>query len=82
MSDLEYDPHRYAGHLDEREDVAPGDEPEESAGHWVMNANLGLGFSVVLTVFIVPAAYLLAYRKRPGSVPAPDSELQPNQGTA
>jgi len=50
MSDLEYDPHRYAGELDAREDHAPGDEPEESAGHWVLNANLGLGFSVILTV--------------------------------
>lgn len=49
MSELEYDPHRY-------EDHAPGDEPEESAGHWVSNSNLGLGFSVVLTV----AAFLVA----------------------
>jgi cytochrome o ubiquinol oxidase operon protein cyoD len=49
MSDLEYDPHAYAGALDEREDHAPGDEPEESAGHWVRNSNLGLGFSIVLT---------------------------------
>lgn len=45
MSDLEYDPLR-----DERGDLAPGDEPDESVGHWVQNANLGLGFSVVLTV--------------------------------
>ncbi|HKT52998.1 MAG TPA: cytochrome o ubiquinol oxidase subunit IV [Caulobacteraceae bacterium] len=49
MSELEHDPHRY-------EDHAPGDEPEESAGHWVHNSNLGLGFSVVLTV----AAFLVA----------------------
>ena len=49
MSDLEYDPHAYTGVLDEREDHAPGDEPEESAGHWVRNSNLGLGFSIVLT---------------------------------
>jgi len=49
MSDLEYDPHLYAS-LDHHEDHAPGDEPEESAGHWVMNANLGLAFSVILTV--------------------------------
>ena len=46
MSDLEYDPHRYDLHSDH----APGDEPEESAGHWVRNSNLGLGFSIVLTV--------------------------------
>jgi cytochrome o ubiquinol oxidase operon protein cyoD len=44
MSDLEYDPHQYGA------DHAPGDEPEESAGHWVRNSNLGLGFSIVLTV--------------------------------
>jgi cytochrome o ubiquinol oxidase operon protein cyoD len=56
MSNLEFDPHLYTGSLNDREDHAPGDEPEESAGHWVSNANLGLGFSVVLTV----AAFLLA----------------------
>ena len=56
MSDLEYDPHRYSASLDHREDHAPGDEPEESAGHWVANANLGLFFSVILTV----AAFVLA----------------------
>lgn len=36
--------------LDHREDHAPGDAPEESAGHWVRNSNLGLGFSIVLTL--------------------------------
>jgi cytochrome o ubiquinol oxidase operon protein cyoD len=56
MSELEFDPHNYAGLLDGREDHAPGDEPEESAGHWVANANLGLGFSIVLTA----AAFVLA----------------------
>lgn len=56
MSDLEYDPHLTTGGLDHRQDHAPGDEPEESAGHWVLNANLGLGFSIVLTV----AAFVLA----------------------
>ena len=56
MSRLEFDPHDYAGSLDHREDHAPGDEPNESAGHWIANANLGLGFSVVLTV----AAFVLA----------------------
>ena len=50
MSILEHDPHLYTGDLDHREDHAPGDAPEESAGHWVRNANLGLGFSVILTV--------------------------------
>jgi cytochrome o ubiquinol oxidase operon protein cyoD len=49
MSNLEFDPHLYTDSLDDREDHAPGDEPEESAGHWVLNANLGLGFSILLT---------------------------------
>jgi len=56
MSELEFDPHAYAGSLDHREDHAPGDEPVESAGHWIANANLGLLFSVILTV----AAFVLA----------------------
>jgi cytochrome o ubiquinol oxidase operon protein cyoD len=56
MSRLEFDPRDYAGSLDHREDHAPGDEPSESAGHWIANANLGLGFSIVLTV----AAFVLA----------------------
>jgi cytochrome o ubiquinol oxidase operon protein cyoD len=55
MTDLERDPHLLTG-LFEREDHAPGDDPEESAGHWVRNANMGLGFSIVLTV----AAFVLA----------------------
>ena len=55
MSELEYHPLRYTG-LDDREDHAPGDEPIEDAGHWVSNANLGLGFSVILTI----AAFILA----------------------
>ena len=59
MSHLDYDPAQYEDRLDNREDHAPGDEPEESAGHWVRNANLGLGFSVVLTAaaFWVAAAH-------------------------
>ncbi len=48
MSDLDQ-PHARSGALDDREDHAPGDEPEESAGHWIRNSNLGLGFSVLLT---------------------------------
>jgi cytochrome o ubiquinol oxidase operon protein cyoD len=50
MSHLEYDPHQYTGALDHREDLAPGDEPEESAGHWVLNYTIGLGFAVLLTI--------------------------------
>jgi cytochrome o ubiquinol oxidase operon protein cyoD len=56
MSRLEYDPKDYAGALDAREDHAPGDEPVEDAGHVILNSNLGLGFSVLLTI----AAFVLA----------------------
>ena len=56
MSELEFDPAANADLLDHREDHAPGDEPIESAGHYVFNSNLGLGFSIVLTV----AAFVLA----------------------
>jgi cytochrome o ubiquinol oxidase operon protein cyoD len=49
MSHLEYDPHHYNGTLDDREDHAPGDEPEESAGHWIRNYLLGLLFAGLLT---------------------------------
>ncbi len=31
-------------------DHAPGDEPEESAGHWISNYLVGLGFATVLTI--------------------------------
>ncbi len=56
MSDLELDPHHTSAAMDHREDHAPGDEPLEDTGHWVRNANLGLGFSIILTA----AAFLLA----------------------
>ena len=56
MSGLEYDPLPFAGALDDREDHAPGDEPLESAGHYIYNSNLGLGFSIILTV----AAFVMA----------------------
>ena len=42
--------------VSEHEEHAPGDEPPESIGHWVRNANIGLGFSIVLTA----AAFYLA----------------------
>jgi cytochrome o ubiquinol oxidase operon protein cyoD len=48
--------HQHPLEPDARMDLAPGDEPAESAGHWVYNSNLGLGFSIVLTA----AAFLLA----------------------
>lgn len=56
MSGLEFDPTPYAAELDAREDHAPGDEPLESAGHYIRNSNLGLFFSVILTA----AAFLFA----------------------
>lgn len=61
MSHLEFDPHKYAGHLDQREDHAPGDEPEESAGHWVLNYLVGLGFAAALTIasFWAAATHLI-----------------------
>ena len=61
MSHLDFDPHAYAGELDHREDHAPGDEPEESAGHWILNANLGLGLSILLTVtaFVLAGTHLV-----------------------
>jgi len=48
------DPNR-SGNYDHG-DHAPGDEPAEDVGHWIRNANLGLGFSIVLTV----GAFLMA----------------------
>ena len=61
MSHLEFDPDAYRGELDDRGDLAPGDEPQESAGHWVLNANLGLGFSVILTIaaFVAVTTHLV-----------------------
>jgi cytochrome o ubiquinol oxidase operon protein cyoD len=56
MSHLEFDPHLYTSEVNQREDHAPGDAPEESAGHWVLNSNLGLVFSVVLTAAAFAAA--------------------------
>jgi cytochrome o ubiquinol oxidase operon protein cyoD len=56
MSNTEWELHLNPGARNEREDHAPGDEPPEASGHWIRNANLGLGFSIVLTV----AAFLIA----------------------
>jgi cytochrome o ubiquinol oxidase operon protein cyoD len=68
MSQFEYDPFETSAEFDHREDHAPGDEPMEDAGHLVRNSNLGLGFSVILTV----AAFILATTSNliyPPSVP-------------
>lgn len=56
MNNPESELHLNPGALSEKEDHAPGDEPQEDIGHWILNANLGLGFSIVLTV----AAFFLA----------------------
>jgi cytochrome o ubiquinol oxidase operon protein cyoD len=56
MTDVETDPHLHPTRLSGHEDHAPGDEPPEESSHWVRNANIGLAFSIVLTV----AAFLLA----------------------
>lgn len=50
MSDIEYDPHQAGDGRDAREDHAPGDEPIESAGHWIRNYLIGLGFATALTI--------------------------------
>ena len=61
MSGIEYDPTPYVGETDNREDHAPGDEPLETAGEYVRNANLGLFFSIILTVaaFVVATTELI-----------------------
>ncbi len=57
MSQRESDLPAYTDPSHDKDDHAPGDElPEEESGHWVRNANLGLGFSIVLTA----AAFYLA----------------------
>ena len=49
MNNPESELHLNHGAPSEKEDHAPGDEPSEDIGHWIRNANLGLGFSIVLT---------------------------------
>lgn len=54
-TDLDHDEH------EEWDDHAPGDEPEESAGHWVMNYLVGLGLALILTIasFWAAATHLI-----------------------
>jgi cytochrome o ubiquinol oxidase operon protein cyoD len=61
MSHAEFDPRQYEHALDQREDHAPGDEPQESAGHWVRNYVIGLGFAAILTIasFWAAATHLI-----------------------
>ncbi len=58
MSRFVPDMHHHAPTSTHQADNAPGDEPQEDSGHWVRNANLGLGLSILLTA----AAFLLASR--------------------
>ena len=50
MSDVEHDQPLHGVSPHGEHDHSPGDEPAEDAGHWIRNANLGLAFSVLLTV--------------------------------
>ena len=58
MSDTELDTNQAYAHEYEH-DHAPGDLPEESAGHWIFNYVIGLVLATVLTAmsFGVAAAY-------------------------
>ncbi|MEZ2223502.1 cytochrome o ubiquinol oxidase subunit IV [Rhizobium sp. RCC_161_2] len=56
MSTSDTDTETYNGSRHSQHDHAPGDEPPEESGHWVLNANIGLGFSIALTL----ASFLLA----------------------
>jgi cytochrome o ubiquinol oxidase operon protein cyoD len=44
------DPHNPAEEHDAFGDLAPGDQPEESAGHWVRNYLIGLALATLLTI--------------------------------
>jgi cytochrome o ubiquinol oxidase operon protein cyoD len=37
-------------HADLNQEVAPGDEPADSLGHWILSYLMGLGFAVILTI--------------------------------
>jgi cytochrome o ubiquinol oxidase operon protein cyoD len=50
MSHLEFDPVPYTDDHQHHGDHAPGDEPIESAGHWVLNYSIGLAFATLLTI--------------------------------
>jgi len=45
--------------LERHYDSAPGDEPQDSPGHWVRTYLLGLGFATILTIasFWIAAAH-------------------------
>ena len=60
MSDTEIGPDQAYAHEYEH-DHAPGDLPEESAGHWVRNYLIGLGLAALLTAgsFLLAANHLI-----------------------
>jgi len=49
MSNSQSGQHRSEMH-DHRADHAPGDEPQDSVGHWVQSYLLGLGLAAALTI--------------------------------
>jgi len=59
MSDFHFDPHESIGEI--WSDHPPGDEPEDSPGHWVRAYLMGLGFASLLTVasFVAAASHLI-----------------------
>lgn len=59
MSDVESNPHVPVE--DEWPDHAPGDEPRDSAGHWIRSYAIGLGFATILTIasFVAGATHLI-----------------------
>jgi cytochrome o ubiquinol oxidase operon protein cyoD len=60
MSDSDLDADHAYGHEYEG-DHAPGELPEESAGHWVRNYLIGLALAALLTVasFVLAATHLI-----------------------
>lgn len=54
MSDLEAN--AYMPNADEWPDQALGDEPQDSAGHWIRSYVIGLGFATILTIASLVAA--------------------------
>ena len=50
---------KHSLHPGEWQDSAPGDEPEDSPGHWIRSYLIGLGFATALTVasFWIAAAH-------------------------
>jgi cytochrome o ubiquinol oxidase subunit IV len=58
MSDVQHPEHAPAK---DAWDHAPGDEPQDSPGHWIHSYVVGLGFATVLTIasFVIAATHLV-----------------------